>query len=187
MFKIISEENMKISKWSGGITKELYIFPEDSLYSERNFQFRISIATTETENSTFTKLNGVDRVISILDGTMEIFHEGHYNKILNPYEIDRFKGDWNTTSKGKVTDFNLMLKGCKGDFFYEKFSNEKKINFDDKLKKLNNKNILFIYCIFGEIEVKNKIIKKGQLLLTDEKEIDIFSRNSKIFYGYIEI
>lgn len=50
---------------------------------------------------------------------MEINHHGHYSKVLNTYEIDRFKGDWDTSSFGKVTDFNLMLKGCKGDFFFK--------------------------------------------------------------------
>ena len=55
---------------------------------------------------------------------MEISHIGIYNKFLEPYDIDRFKGDWDTTAKGKVTDFNLMLKGCKGDFLFKEFSSE---------------------------------------------------------------
>lgn len=50
---------------------------------------------------------------------MEIDHKGHYCKTILKYEIDRFNGEWETTSKGKVTDFNLMLKGCKGDFSYK--------------------------------------------------------------------
>ena len=50
---------------------------------------------------------------------MEIQHEGHYTKTLGVGDIERFKGDWDTTSKGKVTDFNLMMKGCQGDFIYE--------------------------------------------------------------------
>ena len=29
---------MKISKWSGGITEELYIYPEDGDYSKSAFQ-----------------------------------------------------------------------------------------------------------------------------------------------------
>ena len=63
MFKILRESDRKISNWSGGVTKELYIYPEDGNYQSRNFKFRISIATTELESSTFTKLENTNRVI----------------------------------------------------------------------------------------------------------------------------
>lgn len=50
---------------------------------------------------------------------MQLEHKGKYSKVLRPYDIDRFKGDWDTNAKGKVVDFNLMLKNCRGDFFYK--------------------------------------------------------------------
>lgn len=49
---------------------------------------------------------------------MDIEHVGHYSRKLDKYQIDRFEGEWETKSKGKVKDFNLMCKGCVGDFFY---------------------------------------------------------------------
>ena len=70
--------------------------------------------------STFTKLEGIKRIISILEGKMELSHKNRYNITLMPYEIDRFIGDWDTSSKGKVKDFNLMLKDCDGDFLYKR-------------------------------------------------------------------
>jgi environmental stress-induced protein Ves len=47
----------------------------------------------------------------ILDGALELIHEGRYTKHLKPFDQDTFSGEWSTRSKGKVTDFNLMLKG----------------------------------------------------------------------------
>ncbi|NME35571.1 HutD family protein, partial [Fusobacterium sp. FSA-380-WT-3A] len=94
MIKILKEKDRVINNWSGGVTKQLYIYPEASTYQERNFKFRISIATTELENSTFTKLENTHRIISILDGRMELEHKNHHNITLEKYQIDRFEGDW---------------------------------------------------------------------------------------------
>ncbi len=179
MIKIYREKDIKISKWSGGVTKQLFIYPEDGDYSLRNFKARLSIATTEEEESVFTKLEGVDRVISILKGRMEIIHKEHHSKILNPYEIDHFKGEWDTFSKGKVTDFNLMLKNCDGDFFFKEIKETEKIQFEKQNK------IIFVYCISGEIKAENEIVKTGELLTTEETDIILYSKSAKIFYGYI--
>lgn len=179
MIKIFREKDIKVSKWSGGITKQLFIYPENGDYATRNFTARLSIATTELEESTFTKLEGVDRVISILEGKMELTHKGYHKITLIPYDIDHFKGDWDTFSKGKVTDFNLMLKGCKGDFFFKEISGKEKIQTESE-------NILmFIYCISGEIEAEGNVIKTGELLTAEKNEIEVDSKSAKIFYGYI--
>ena len=42
------------SKWSGGETTELYIYPADYQYKKRDFLFRISRATIPKEKSIFT-------------------------------------------------------------------------------------------------------------------------------------
>ena len=47
----------------------------------------------------------------ILEGELELEHIGHYSKTLKKSETDIFSGDWETRSKGKVTDFNLMTTG----------------------------------------------------------------------------
>ena len=181
MYKIIKKEDTFESKWSGGTTRELYIYPENSKYLEKNFNFRISIAITENEESTFTKLEGVDRIISIIQGKMEIFHDGHYNKILLPYEIDRFRGEWNTTSKGKVTDFNLMSKGCKGDFFFREIKDTEVLKFKEI------ELFMFVYCIEGNITIDNKLIIDDELIIIRNNQITVCSEMAKIFYGYIKI
>lgn len=179
--KIIKENQMKISRWGGGVTKELYIYPEDAEYSLRNFKFRISIATTESESSTFTRLSGVKRVLSILQGEMVISHKDYYEKKLLPYEIDRFMGDWETTAKGKVADFNLMIKESQGNFFFKEIIGNFPIDFPEV------EGIFFIYSIQGDIRVKDKILKTGELFLDEKGISEVFSEKAKIFYGYVEV
>ena len=105
---ILSNQHFKVSDWSGGTTTQLYIFPPDASYQERNFIFRLSTARVEIEKSTFTSLPGVTRKIMILDGEIRINHQNHYAKTLRKFDVDTFEGDWKTTSVGRCTDFNLM-------------------------------------------------------------------------------
>lgn len=58
-------EDFVTSKWSGGSTTELYIYPPQAVYREGNFKCRISSATVEVEKSDFTSLPGVKRYLSI--------------------------------------------------------------------------------------------------------------------------
>ncbi|HTM66282.1 MAG TPA: HutD family protein [Flavipsychrobacter sp.] len=97
--------------WASGTSTEIFIHPSNGSFSERNFVFRISTATVEAEESTFTFFEGIARHLMILKGELELIHEGRYTKHLAPYDQDVFSGEWSTRSKGKVTDFNLMLKG----------------------------------------------------------------------------
>ncbi|MBK0403373.1 HutD family protein [Adhaeribacter sp. BT258] len=96
--------------WASGTSTEIFIYPPDGSFADRNFLFRISTATVEAEESTFTFFEGITRHLMILKGELELIHEGRYTKYLKPYEQDTFSGEWCTRSKGKVTDFNLMLK-----------------------------------------------------------------------------
>jgi len=96
--------------WASGTSTEIFIHPPNGSFAERNFLFRISTATVAAEESTFTFFKGITRHLMVLKGNLELIHKGRYTKQLGPYEQDVFSGEWNTFSKGKVTDFNLMLK-----------------------------------------------------------------------------
>ena len=50
----------------------------------------------------------------ILDGTLWLKHEGHYETTLERFAQDNFSGDWKTISRGRVTDFNLMTTSGEG-------------------------------------------------------------------------
>lgn len=96
-------------RWASGTSTEIFIFPEDASFAERNFLFRISTATVEAKESVFTHFKGITRHLMILKGQLELIHEGRYTKHLKPFDQDTFSGEWSTRSKGLVTDFNLML------------------------------------------------------------------------------
>ncbi len=150
--KIIKKDKLSSSKWSGGTTTQLYIYPENELYENRNFTFRISSAEVNLEESTFTKLPNIKRRIMILDGKLKLIHENHHSVTLEKFQQDTFYGDWDTKSYGKVTDFNLMLnENADGFIEYINLENEKIIN-PYKNDKYNNTTEVF-YCVKGKINI----------------------------------
>lgn len=108
-WEIVEPGRQATTAWAGGKTTELYIYPRDTLYADRQFGFRVSSATVELEQSEFTPLPGFTRHIMPLRGQMRLEHEGHHTRALTPYEVDVFDGGWRTLSRGKCTDFNLMF------------------------------------------------------------------------------
>lgn len=111
----LTAADFRTSSWSGGTTTELYLYPEDGSYANRDFLFRISSATVELEESDFTALPGVERYITPLEGSFVLTHPGSSPVILPPLGLPyRFWGDVPTHCVGRATDFNLMLKGCDG-------------------------------------------------------------------------
>lgn len=118
---IIKASSLTTSTWSGGTTTQIAISPLDGDYAAREFDWRISTATVEVSESSFTPLQGVTRFITSLSGELKLIHQGHHSVTLKPFEVDKFEGDWSTTSYGQVTDFNLMIKrGYEGDLRSEK-------------------------------------------------------------------
>ena len=102
-----------VSDWSGGRTVQLSIGPEGERYADRRFLWRISSATVELETSEFTSLPDYERLIAPIRGEMILSHNGGEEILLRPFDVHRFDGADLTVSKGKCTDFNLMLrKGC---------------------------------------------------------------------------
>ena len=108
MYRIIRKGELPVSRWSGGTTTQLAIWPEGAVYAERNFVWRVSSARVETQESEFTSLPGVARCLMVLDGTLHLEHEGRYETELVQFAQDNFSGSWTTRSRGRVTDFNLM-------------------------------------------------------------------------------
>ena len=119
--------------WASGTSTEIFIYPANASFAERNFLFRISTATVEAEESAFTFFEGITRHLMILKGELELIHEGRYTKHLKPYDQDTFSGEWRTRSKGKVTDFNLMLKnGATGSLTHHRIEKENAMVFTAK-------------------------------------------------------
>jgi uncharacterized protein len=171
-YSIITSESFKQVCWSGGTTTELFIFPLEADYQQRNFQFRLSTATVEKEKSVFTLLSGISRKLMVLDGNITVNHEDHYSRQLKKFDVDEFEGDWKTSSIGKCTDFNLMTTGkTTGEltaFYIEK---EQFINY--KIKESSDWFFLYIYSGKVRIDIDKKIatIDKGDLLILNKLTI----------------
>lgn len=113
-YSIIATEQMMVNRWSGGTTTQMLIYPPESTYLDRNFQFRVSSAVVEDVESVFTKLDGVERFLTVLDGEITLQTGESPEQKLYPYDTIQFQGGNKTVSRGKCVDFNLMLRGCQG-------------------------------------------------------------------------
>ena len=98
----------RVSSWAGGSTTELSIWPPVATCAARNFALRISSATVELAESTFSDFSGFTRHIMPLAGQMALWHNGEPAVQLQPYEGHTFDGSWVTRSAGACVDFNLI-------------------------------------------------------------------------------
>lgn len=158
------------SAWSGGATTELAIEPEGSRYADRSFLWRLSSATVELEESTFTPLPDYERWIMMLKGEVELCHNHGAWIHLREMEPHFFDGGDETVSRGKAVDFNLMLrKGvCGGDMIPAVFEDK-----SEKLWKTPEKCCsVVIYCHAGIVKAvmdneKEEILTSGESLMVN--------------------
>ncbi len=108
--KQLKKKDYIIAKWSGGTTTQLAIWPENAVYADRDFLWRVSSATVDLEASDFTPLPDYDRLIATLQGEIVLTHNGGEPLRLRPLEVHAFSGANATHSVGRCTDFNLMLR-----------------------------------------------------------------------------
>ena len=113
--QIIDPETRRVTKWSGGVTKELFLYPADGSYAERRFQVRISTATVELPESHFTPLPGVIRFLTPLTDGFYLKINGVRWQYLSNGQVLRFSGGDDVYSRGTGRDLNLMLKGAHGE------------------------------------------------------------------------
>ncbi len=110
MVQVIPFHKQQTSEWTGGTTTQLFIFPPGSLYTERDFKVRISTATIRIPQSCFTALPGFNRILMVLEGSLTITHQEAHTIQLQPFDTDHFSGNWQTSSEGLATDFNIIHK-----------------------------------------------------------------------------
>ncbi len=145
--------------WSGGTSTELFIYPPSADYTKRDFQFRLSTATVEVEESEFSELPGISRKIMILEGETELIHENQHSKLLKKFDTDSFEGDWKTRSVGRCIDFNLMTKKpISGDLKSLLIEAEQTIHFHLKERC----SFYFFYLYTGKLDFKLMVTIKLQ-------------------------
>lgn len=107
-YRIILPEEQRVTSWSGGQTRELYIAGGQADYAARDFLLRLSSATVETKRSVFTSLPAYHRALMPLDGTIHLTHDEEPEIRLVPFQTDVFDGGARTVSEGECQDFNVM-------------------------------------------------------------------------------
>lgn len=150
MFQKITTNLYKTSKWAGGTTTELFIWPIGAAYENRDFLWRLSTAKVEQQESDFTKLTDYERVLIPLNGDLELKHGDQPYFTLKQLQAHCFDGAWDTKSRGCVRDFNLMLKkgSSRGDA--EAIVLEKSISLYFTSEDLLRRD-KFLYCVDGEV------------------------------------
>ncbi len=168
---IFTKDQHKHSVWAGGTTTQLIISPADADYAKRNFDFRISSAVVESEESDFTPLPGVNRKLMLLNGSIVINHKDHYRKQLLPFEVESFNGDWETSSKGICNDFNVMTTGeTKSELWSIKFDHTTVLKIDNVYDTL----CVYIHSGRPSIEIDNKRLsleEKSFLIIEDSEQL----------------
>ncbi|WP_234117393.1 HutD family protein [Clostridium hydrogenum] len=144
--KLLRQENYKPTFWSGGMATELTTYPLNSDFASRNFLWRLGVAKIDIAESTFSSLPKVSRKFMVIEGMITLDHEGKYKKLLNPFEQDKFMGDWKTKTYGKASVFNLMTMGnYDGELLHLNISPYNQLKFEYKTP--SNKNLVAI-CFY---------------------------------------
>ena len=158
-------QHFQAKAWANGTTTELVKYPTDSDFLKRDFIFRISTATVEAEESTFSDFSGLTRILMILEGSMTLIHEGRYQKDLNPYDQDTFDGSWSTRSIGKVRDFNVMFnEQAEGELRAFQLQSEQTEILEISQKRI----ILFVHT--GQYCIGEQFLETGSVLDIEEND-----------------
>ena len=171
-YKIIRKNKARKTVWSGGTVSELFIYPENAEFKDRDFIFRISTATVDVERSDFTFFDGYSRIIMTLDNEFILTHNDGEKVVLSRYQPHVFYGGDKTTSSGKVNDYNLIMKTgvCSGDVLGMSITNGSVV-YPRKGNDPCDEKFEIVYCAKGRLTFKVNDVKhridQGDILMID--------------------
>ena len=136
---LLKSNDFQVSDWSGGKTKQLYLFPPTGHYGRREFDYRLSTATVEAAESEFSDLIGFHRILMSLDHPLRLLNDSRQEEtVLAPFIPYFFEGSDSITSRGTCTDFNLIYSDhYQGQMIA--ISNGQELSQDDEIQ--------FIYAL----------------------------------------
>lgn len=179
---IQKEKDCKVVNWVNGTSTELFVFPADGNFQTRDFTFRISTATVEAEETTFSDFSGLTRILMILEGNITLIHEGRYTKQLAEFDQDTFDGSWPTKSQGKVRDFNVMFKeNVNANVAHFALISGQKETF-----KLNGTHDFF-FVQNGSFRCANFEIQKNDLLIIEREETELIDLECVEFGDLVKV
>ena len=175
---LLKSNDFQVSDWSGGKTKQLYLFPPTGHYGKREFDYRLSTATVELAESQFSDLSGFHRILMSLDHTLHLHDASRQEEtVLAPFTPYFFEGSDSITSRGTCTDFNLI---------YSDHYQGQMLAISDGQELSRDDEIQFIYALSDLMVTGTGLpslnLETGQLLIvekeTQETELQImFSSN----------
>ena len=175
-YRIIRRDRAKKTTWSGGTVSELYIYPENANFRNRDFIFRVSTATVDVEKSDFTFFEDHSRIIMTLDNELLLTHNDEEKVALNKYQPHVFDGGDKTTSSGKVNDHNFIMKQgvCQGDVLGMSIAKGSVI-YPRKGNDPCDEKFEIVYCARGRLTFKlddtKHHIDQGDTLVIDHKTV----------------
>lgn len=158
--KIFTDFNT--TEWSKGLTSELFIYPTNASLEKRDFEFRISIATISGQ-SKFTPFDGYNRILTLLEGELELIHKENHTANLLPFDQDHFKGSWTTFSTGVAKDFNVISKE-----HVEAFVEVVHLRPGQTQELDDSKEMQLIYVDEGSISMNANEIESNSLILIEK-------------------
>ncbi|MCI6609348.1 MAG: HutD family protein [Ezakiella sp.] len=184
-------DEYKETCWSGGKTKEFFIYPSDSSYTDRNFKIRFSEASVDVPGTDFTNLPGYNRFLIPITNTLVLEKEGTELPI-KKYSTFTFSGRDNILSHSTGHDLNLMLsEDLTGKLEMVKFYNELLIK--DEVKK---SKILIFYSLDDGLTITSKkkevTLYEGDvaIYISDDKfelRIKALQEENKIVWGKVTL
>lgn len=184
--QIFNQQNFLTTKWNGGKTTQLYIFPENGNFKTGEYDFRISTASVEINESTFTLLSNTNRNLMVLKGELKLSHQGKEFSKLFPFDSEKFKGHWNTTSIGKSVNLNVISKHT-----IQSNYNIVQLKSSECFELNTNDFHHFIYLVEGELNIKEAqksiTIQQGELCKLTPKQLIGINASSPSVFVCIEI
>jgi environmental stress-induced protein Ves len=181
----LNTENLQIiSEWSGGRTRQLFIYPYNaSGGTSFDYIFEITSSTMSDEETQYTVYKNYHRILMVIKDSTTLTHEDGRIVSLGQYSYDEFDGECLTFSKGCATDYELMIrKGNKG------FIDVLSLNEDDEQNNLLccHPNYPFAYhgffCHQGNCRIQ---VGKEKFLLSESDQLSvIISGNAQVNAAY---
>jgi len=113
-YEIHGAKHLRRLKMKANEVAELYIYPEDTVWEDKDFDLRLTRNVSRIPDYTLTRFPGYKRLVMLLDGEMYLRHDYEdrcqHEVDLAQYEVDCFKGEWDTACRGLETDLSLVVK-----------------------------------------------------------------------------
>ncbi|MFT6921736.1 MAG: environmental stress-induced protein Ves [Crocinitomicaceae bacterium] len=156
---IIRFKDAKVTEWSGGQTFEILIQPHGSNFKEGNYDLRVSVATVNLSSTTFTRLPGVSRTLTVLEGDLKLINENNFEVYLKPYQQYSFSGDESIRSQGKVKDFNVMWKNGNAVVKHLSYSQNASVSMESRA------DVTLFFLAKGSLKCGSEIIKASDSIV----------------------